>query len=469
MKKTLLKKLLLAAALLVGGVCAAEAQAPEGEVFLRLDGTELYLSADAKNAGQEYSFEKVNLTDKAQVFSFEAVDGGYYVKCGGYTMVRDTKNGWVLSNQTDASGAGNNAVFTVESEGNGIKLKCVGRGDSKYVGCDSRNEGSHIYSDKDGDKVCVFVPVQPAEIYPGVLLNNIAEAQTLLDTTEEGTDNGQYPAEARRALAAAIAEATALKDSADMEAVVAGIKAIQEAMDSYKSQVVAPEFVEGIYKFHHDASGTGNLLASGWHANSWESGNTVNTGLFLPEASLGGYNAEFTVKKSPDTSARAAAGQTYNILDKNGNRMVNANGDLRVNSDTDVRDDNAKFTIEQLGDNKVRIKSVATGKNIGPNDNTKGWSWIHAGTNHTGVDNGDVFTAELLEKINTGVGSVAADVEMTVSVAGGVLTVEGTSADVYTLAGAKVATVAEGASVELTSGIYVLAGSNGKTMKVIVR
>lgn len=66
-------------------------------------------------------------------------------------------------------------------------------------------------------------------------------------------------------------------------------------------------------------------------------------------------------------------------------------------------------------------------------------------------------------------GSVAADVEMTVRVAGGVLTVEGTSADVYTLAGAKVASVAEGASVELTSGIYVLAGSNGKTMKVIVR
>lgn len=33
---------------------------------------------------------------------------------------------------------------------------------------------------------------------------------------------------------------------------------------------------------------------------------------------------------------------------------------------------------------------------MGPNDDTKGWSWIHLGTTHTGKEQGNLFSAELI-------------------------------------------------------------------------
>ena len=469
MKTEFYKKMFLCAvSLLAGGMCA-EAQVAVGtEYLLNLEGTELYLSAETANAGDksELSLQNVLEAGYEQGISFTTANGGYNVKVGqDFTVVRDQ---WYMhyENTADVNLTSNDAIFAVEESGEDIKLKNLGSG--KYVGCDDRTPGSKVYSDKEGDAVCVFILKDKAAVYKTTLADLITEAQELLDNTEEGTGVGQYPADARQALTDAIAKARTASSNTEATAdqLLQAVSELQEAVAAYKAQMVKPVFQTGVYKFYHDASAKGNLLASGYHANSWESWKTEHTALILPAESLGEYNAEFTVQKAPTADG-------YNILDNNNKPLVNADGNLYVGDNVSLDDDNALFVVEpQDAENHVRIRSVATGKNVGPVDNTKGWSWIHAGTNHTGVDNGDLFRSEFV-RVSTGVEQLAADGRYSVKVSNNVLEVNGAdSAAIYNMIGWHVADITGNGSTTLQSGIYVVVVKINKivrTLKLIVK
>lgn len=153
MKMNYFKKWVFAAALALG-VLGAGARVTEGtEYFLHLDGSDLYLSAETAKAGSnsELSLNNVLSEGYAQAFVFTAAEGGYNVTVGGaFTVVRDQ---WYMhyKNTSEVTLTGNDAIFAVEESGNGIRLKNLGTG--KYVGADSRNDGSHVYSDKTDDAV----------------------------------------------------------------------------------------------------------------------------------------------------------------------------------------------------------------------------------------------------------------------------------------------------------------------------
>lgn len=479
MKMNYFKKWGFAAALALG-VSGAGAQVTEGtEYFLHLDGSDLYLSAETAKAGSnsELSLNNVLSEGYAQAFVFTAAEGGYNVTVGGaFTVVRDQ---WYMhyKNTSEVTLTGNDAIFAVEESGNGIRLKNLGTG--KYVGADSRNDGSHVYSDKDGDNVCVFIPESKEAVYKPALENLIKEAQDLLDTTEEGTEVGQYPADARQSLINHIDAANAAVETATPDELQATYNTLKEAVTTYKNSIIRPAFTSGRYKLYHPATGENNLLASGWHANSWDKDNAENTALIIPENSLGGYNGEFKIFKTSDK----ADAQGYNIVDLNDNLLVNNNGKLLVQTvDKNTESDdaiqakynniNAVYTIEPLGNDQLRIRSAATGKTVGPNDNTKGWSWIHAGTNHTGTDDGDIFRGVMLEDLS-GVEGITAESAISVAAVGGTLIVEGAdNAAVYSLSGACVATVIGDSTVALHPGVYVVVANGGnatKSLKVIIK
>ena len=121
----------------------------------------------------------------------------------------------------------------------------------------------------------------------------------------------------------------------------------------------------------------------------------------------------------------------------------------------------------------MRIRSLATGKNVGPVDNTKGWSWIHAGTNHTGTDNGDLFRAELIRAATTGIEEVAAGEDFSVSVRNNTVVLEGAfgGAVVYNVTGAIVAEMT-GSEVALPAGVYIVAVNTpdgSRSVKILVK
>lgn len=468
MKRFTLKSLALAAACLLGSAFGASAQLVDGAKYLlHLNGTDLYLSAETSKAGADAELTLRSLSEEgfSQDFTFTAAEGGYNIAVGENTMsvVRDS---WYMRYKptADVTLTSRDAIFAVEQSGIGIALKNLGTG--KYVGADSRVAGSKVYSDKGGDRTCVFVlEALSIDTYKESLSKTIEDAKNLLATTQEGTEVGQYSAEARKFLSDMIDEATKALASDDKDVISAAMNALNAEISDYGKRANIPSFQEGVYKlFNVGLEGT--LLSSGWHANSWESANNEHTGLFLNEGE-NGYNQLFTITKAPATAKFPG----YNLLDNEGNRMVNANGKLYVNSDTDKADTQAMFVIEPNGD-QIAIRSLATGNYVGPVDNTKGWTWIHAGTNHTGAGNAHLFRAVLMQSV--GVEAVASDsASFQVAVNAGTLSVSGVaSALVFDMAGMRVAELGENGTVTLSSGLYIVVASAADGLmsrKVVVK
>lgn len=392
MKKEQIKKWLLSTAMLLAGTVGAQAQVTENsEYLLHLDGSDFYLSAETAKTGNnaELTLQTAGTDGFSQAFVFSQANGGYNISVGdGVTVVRDS---WYMryKNTGDVNLESKDAIFAVETSGDGIKLKNLGTG--KYVGCDSRNSGSKVYSDKSGDRVCVFIP-EPLndQFYIDRLNAAITEARNYITETEEGTDPGQYPAEARTALTDAITAAESALNG-DIDGVKDAIKALSAAVEAYLSAKNPIEFAAGFYRLAYKGI-AGTYLSNGWQANSWEPSNVMSTGIILNE-NEDGYNQQFMLSKT----GKDAAANGYNIRDKDGYYMYNSNGNF-VYDETNVVDPDSKdaiFLLEEDGD-YVRIVSVATGKYVGPVDNTLGWTWIHVGTNYSGPTDGCRFTPEFL-------------------------------------------------------------------------
>lgn len=445
MKMKQCKKWLLAAMMLLAGVSGAEAQVTEGtEYLLHLSGGNYYLSAETSKAGSdsELTMQEVGRAGYEQTVTFTAAAGGYNVAVGqSFTVVRDS---WYMryKKTADVELGSKNAIFAVEESGQGIVLKNLGTG--KYVGCDSRTSGSKLYSDKNGDKVCVFIlETLDIEFYKDRLSSLIAEANGLLASTEEGDGSGQYPAGARAALTSAVSDAESAL-SGEEDAVKGAIQTLSDAVKAYTASKNPTEFAPGFYRFAYKGI-SGTYLSSGWQANSWEPDNVMSTGIILNEGESG-YNQQFMLSR---TSAGAAA-NGYNIRDMSGYYLFNSKGNLLYDEANDIDPDSsdAIFTLEEEG-SYVRIVNAATGKYVGPVDNTIGWTWIHLGTNYSGPADGCLFAVEYLG------GDVAAMLQEVIDEALALLesTEEGTEPGQYPAAARKdLAEVIDGAREILAGG-----------------
>lgn len=467
-----LKKWLLCILSLFGGVMFAEAQVTESTKYLlNLEGTELYFSAETAAVGDnsELSLQFLSEEGYAQTVEFSNHENGCNITVGGsFAIVREE---WYLryKNLSDVTLTDNNAIFSIESLSDGrIKLKNLGTG--KYIGCDDRTRGSRLYSDKDGEKVCIFVLKAENDVKQE-LTQLISEAGTLLSETQEGSETGQYPAEARNTLSKEIDAAKSVLTGPEsaIEDFANALTRLKNAISAYRAQQIKPPFKEGVYKLYHVAN-EGSILASGWHANKWESPNVENTALILPENELGEYNGQFTFEKTDNSNGVTS----YDIFDHDDNPLVNNDGKLYVgNSQTDLTDADAIFTVEPVDGSQVRVRSSATGNCVGPINNTKGWSWIHAGTNHTGTEDGDLFRTVLIKEIITGTDQIAINKKFSIKVRNNTVSIEGAPhAVIYTMEGTKVIELGGGSEATLLPGVYIVATDINdciKSMKIVVK
>lgn len=393
-----------------------------------------------------------------------AAANGYNLrdKDGYYMFNKDGNFVYEESNMVDPNSA--DAIFLFEEDGQYIRI--VNAATGKYVGPVDNTIGwtwIHLGTNYSGPvDGCRFTVEFLSADVAGMLSEVIAEAQNLLDTTEEGNEPGQYTAVVREALANAIAAARTALEGADEDQMMTAVNDLKLAMETYKEHVVAAFFQEGVYKFYHVAN-PGAVLASGWHANSWESSNVEHTALILNESEAGEYNTEFTVRKAPETAEYSG----YNIIDNENIPLVSGAGKLLVDEEATLDETIALFVFDVDGEN-VRIRSLMTKKYVGPVDNTKGWSWIHAGTTHTGTDNGDLFRYELLQE--SGLSNVLTENEFSVSVYGNNVGIAGVeSAVVYSVTGARVAEISANATVAVQPGVYVVVSADGQDRKIMVK
>lgn len=418
----------------------------------------LLLERGEEGYNQLFMVSNTSETAAAQGYTIRDKDGYYLFNDNGALLYSETE-------ETDPTDI--NSIFIFEESGDAYKIKSAATG--KYVGPNDDTKGwswIHLGTKHSGaQNGNLYRPLLQGGSVSEMLQKTIDEAEQLLASTTEGNEPGQYSAEARASLTKAIAAAKEALGGADEDVMLAN-SALANAIEIYKASVEPPFFKEGVYKFHHTA--TGAVLCSGWHANSWESQKVLSTALIINEDEAGEYNTRFTVLHSaPDADYPG-----YTIMDAEGHVLYNDGGALLYNEENNYssRSEHALFVFETEGD-KVLIRSVATGKYVGPDDSKKGWSWQHVGTRHDGTEDGNVFTAEFLEE--AGVANVAVS-EISIAAAAGAVAVEGAAhVAVYTAAGVQVGAAAgDSVRIALPAGMYIVRAANGadvRTAKVIVR
>lgn len=197
------------------------------------------------------------------------------------------------------------------------------------------------------------------------LEEQIAAAEELISTTEEGTQKGQYTAEVRAVLIAAITSAqTILANATTQEEINNAVKELKAAIDKYKSDV-NPPFELGVgYIFTNVAAGINLSTADG----------TVRINTTNPSDG----KQEFYFERAPEGSAA----EGYNLRDKEGVYIYRSGSwDTKASADADKTIANAIFTIVELGD-YVQIKNMGSGSYLGV-DNTTDNSAVYSNKNGT--------------------------------------------------------------------------------------
>lgn len=175
-----------------------------------------------------------------------------FVQSGAYYLIKNRATGQNIAKtgtwDTEFStSTGNVAKFSLEScGGEYIKLKCIDNG--LYLGTDATNNGSSIYSDKNGNETLHFWYLRVAsdnEIITDGLENVIEKAEQTLAQTREGNKEGEFPTEVRNLLKNEIDKAQSILQTPINQSDV--IKATQElatATNNYISNRNLP-FITG--------------------------------------------------------------------------------------------------------------------------------------------------------------------------------------------------------------------------------
>lgn len=195
----------------------------------------------------------------------------------------------------------------------------------------------------------------------------IAEAEELYNSTEEGDEARQYPADVRAAFAEAIAEAKAVLSSATtQDEVNAAAEALEEAMSTYEAGVVMPFVVGQGYTITNASAGL--PLCSGGD------GGTLQLATSDPSDST----QVFYFEPVPD----GAAADGYNLRDANGNYVYRSGSwNTYSSSSADLTAANSIFTVEYQGD-YIQVRNAGSGSVLGP-DNTTSGSAVYSNKNGT--------------------------------------------------------------------------------------
>lgn len=390
-----MNKFIVTMAIAAIGFSSAAAILPGTPYRLELKDTELCISSNGE--GAKLTQQTIGDAAYEQTFVFvEVPEGasaeGYNIKTESGLYIDCTSNAWDIKVKAAADLKKKDNIFIIEEDGDYIKIKC--RKNDKYFGKDKTAAGSGIYCDKSGGSTMILKasPIDAASV-KAALEESIASAEKLLEDTEEGENEGQYPSAARAALRSAIDNAKSALDG-DLDTLTAASSALAKAVAAYKDARVPAVFAEGWYMFRTISKTYENgYLVNGWQANSWESWNVMSTGLLINDSETAGYNKIFHVEKSG--SEAEATG--YTICDRDGYYMKSNSNNEFVYDEGEQERPSAKkyiFQFEEAGEGQWKIKSTATGGYVGPVDGTDGWSWIHVGTNHKGDKDACIFIAE---------------------------------------------------------------------------
>lgn len=278
---------------------------------------------------------------------------------------------------------------------------------------------------------------QPAGISAG-LIRKAAKAQTLLDSTVEGSAPGEYPAEVRAALQKAIDAAMALADSDDQAAVDAAAKALDEALDAFAKG--ANPCVPGVaYRFRHVESGM--MLSTAVF-------NGKNQVLLAGDNRVEANNAAdcnqlFSFEVTPE----GAKAEGFNMKGADGNYLYRDSWNLFYKEDADLAASNSIFNVEFVGPYAV-IKNMGTKQYFGC-DESEAWKCLYS--DKAGEGNPKAYF-EIHSADWSGVA--------------GVTTEEGSISAVYNLQGVRVAS-SERDYESLGHGCYIVVrgSSSQKVMK----
>ncbi len=209
------------------------------------------------------------------------------------------------------------------------------------------------------------------ELYTANLEETIAEAQELLNTTEEGDDRGQYTTAVRTALQEAITVAQGVLASAASQLEVTTAKdTLDDAISAYK-QSKNPPFKLG-YKYTFTNVGSGSMMLS----SGGESGNVQII------ESNDGNEMIFTFELAPEE----AAAKGYNMKDQEGRYLYRSGSwDTKASSTADLTAANTIFQVVDYG-SFVQIKNMGSGSVLGV-DKTSAGSLVYSNKNGTGNNN----------------------------------------------------------------------------------
>ena len=205
------------------------------------------------------------------------------------------------------------------------------------------------------------------EISYTALEEAIAEAEEVYNSTEEGDEAQQYPADARAALLAAIAEAQSVLSSATSQTeVTAAAEALLEAIEEYEASVVMPFVVGQGYTITNVSAGL--PLCSGGDGGT----------LQLATADPADSTQVFYFEVVPD----GAEASGYNLRDAEYNYVYRSGTwNTYSSSSADLTAANSIFTVTYNGD-YIQIVNAGSGSVLGP-DNTTSGSLVYSNKNGT--------------------------------------------------------------------------------------
>lgn len=204
------------------------------------------------------------------------------------------------------------------------------------------------------------------ELATALLEQTIEEAQTLLSTTEEGTERGQYTAEVRATLQAAINAADqVMKTATTQEQINSATDTLKAAISKYRASANAPFEVGKKYNIIHN---------SGYYMTT--TGGTVK----VVSADVDDKGQVFTFLPAPD----GASADGFNLKAEDGTFVTRSGSwDTKANSSVDLTTANAIFQIVDK-DTYIQLKNMGSGSVLGTDNNNDG-STVYS--NKNGTDN----------------------------------------------------------------------------------
>ena len=204
------------------------------------------------------------------------------------------------------------------------------------------------------------------ELATGILEQTIAEAQTLLSTTEEGTERGQYTAEVRATLQAAIEAAEqVLATATTQDQINSATDTLKAAISKYKLSANAPFQIGKKYNIVH---------SSGYYMTT--TGGTVK----VVTADVDDMGQVFQFMPVPE----GAVAEGYNLRAEDGTYVYRSGSwDTKASADQDLTVANAIFQVVDQN-TYIQFKNMGSGSVLGTDNNNDG-STVYS--NKNGTDN----------------------------------------------------------------------------------